>query len=76
MSMLKFKLLDEKCQAEQMLGGYIKAHENIFKSVVGGETCYSDALGGCTQNGGPARRSLTGWRHWQIRYETMRMCLW
>ena len=45
MSMLKFKLLDEKCQAEQMLGGYIKAHENIFKSVVGGETCYSDALG-------------------------------
>ena len=43
--MLTLKLLDEKCRAENELGGYIKEHSHLLEEALGKEEAYEDSLG-------------------------------
>ncbi|MBS5522317.1 MAG: glucose-6-phosphate isomerase [Clostridiales bacterium] len=43
--MLTLKLLDEKCRAENELGGYIKEHSHLLEEALGKEDVYEDSLG-------------------------------
>ena len=43
--MLTLKLLDEKCRAENELGGYIEQHSHLLDEALGKEEAYEDSLG-------------------------------